>query len=497
MDASTILAHAKAAIERPELDREGLLSCQDALSFVTTAPRALASQVWVDECLEKFIDSLMHPSGPPGELLAPMIRCLGVASNVARICLIQPPLPRKAPPATAAAAVPAPAAKVAAATTAAVATSTRATSATAAPPAESPALRWISLLCRVTDTQSALWAHVTHRDLGGLPSASSRGPKTLNALAADLVGAGCVDTVLDLLREPKPAPNSPGSSKAAAAADGDGATAAAAAGGGAHFGPPPSDSPEHPVEPALGVLRSNMVTNWEAAAAGEGRSGGEGDGGTAASGGGGAGTSVGTPSELVSVDLVEHVVVLVSQLVSCAAAVSVTPASGTLTVASMLVAQAIGRIEVKRVKRTDGQRLVLGVQRLQLLVPQDSPQAAWSGFAAVVPPRVAVAALSLASPILTLKLWGVKDLALLIGQANGLMASTNDGESSQAPLTVADAIHREGVPALLVGDSAHEEVRSLNPSRVLPSPSESFRVLPQSRGQLSRTLPNAARAPPS
>ena len=427
-NAQEMLQRAKNAITNP-LDREGLLSEHEALTLVRESPNDPSVLLWVDACLELLVDSLMRPSSPPGDLLTPMIRCLGVASEVVHLCLRRPQIPRSnlaaAPPPSSLEATPA-----------------LPTSPAPAMP-EAPAQRWLALLSRILDPQSPLWAHVTHRDLGGLPSASNRGPKTLHALAADLTGAGCIETLLGLLREPAPAPSS---SSAPPAAGGDGAGGAGAHG---RAGVPSSSST---------VGSATTVSAVQPVEPAPSAKGGIKDGAGAGSAGAAAAMGVGTPSALMSADLVESIVVTLSLVVNSAAAANMAPAAGTLLRASKLAAQAIGRIELKRLKRTDGQRLVLAVQRLQLLVPQDSRDAALAGFGALVPPRVAVAARSLSSPILELRLWAVKDLALLIGQASQLAASTSDVETGQAPVTVADAILRERVPSLLVGDAAHEEV---------------------------------------
>lgn len=432
-NAQEMLQRAKNAIAKP-LDREGLLSEHEALSLVRESPSDPSVLLWVDECLELLVDSLMRPSSPPGDLLTPMIRCIGVASEVVHLCLRRPQIPRSnlptAPPPSSVEATPA--------------------SPTSPAPAtpEAPAQRWLALLSRILDPQSPLWAHVTHRDLGGLPSASNRGPKTLHALAADLTGAGCIETLLGLLREPAPAPSAP---FAPPAAGGDGAGGAGAHG---RAGAPSASSSPSTVGSATTVSSMQPVEPAPSAKGGVKVGAGAGSAGAAAA------TGEGTPNALMNVDLVESIVVALSQVVNSAAAANVAPAAGTLLRASKLAAQAIGRIELKRLKRTDGQRLVLAVQRLQLLVPQDSRDAALAGFGALVPPRVAVAARSLSSPILELRLWAVKDLALLIGQAAQLAASTSDVETGQAPVAVADAILRERVPSLLVGDAAHEEVLS-------------------------------------
>ena len=431
-NAQEMLQRAKNAIAKP-LDREGLLSEHEALSLVRESPSDPSVLLWVDECLELLVDSLMRPSSPPGDLLTPMIRCLGVASEVVHLCLRRPQIPcsnlAAAPPPSSVEATPA-----------------LLTSPAPAMP-EAPAQRWLALLSRILDPQSPLWAHVTHRDLGGLPCASNRGPKTLHALAADLTGAGCIETLLGLLREPAPAPSA---SFAPPAAGGDGAGAGAHARAGA---PSASSSPST-------VGSATTVSSVQPVEPAPSAKGGIKDGAGAGSAGAAAAMGVGTPSALMSADLVESIVVTLSLVVNSAAAANMAPAAGTLLRASKLAAQAIGRIELKRLKRTDGQRLVLAVQRLQLLVPQDSRDAALAGFGALVPPRVAVAARSLSSPILELRLWAVKDLALLIGQAAQLAASTSDVETGQAPVAVADAILRERVPSLLVGDAAHEEVLS-------------------------------------
>jgi hypothetical protein len=432
-NAQEMLQRAKNAIAKP-LDREGLLSEHEALSLVRESPSDPSVLLWVDECLELLVDSLMRPSSPPGDLLTPMIRCIGVASEVVHLCLRRPQIPRSnlpaAPPPSSVEATPA--------------------SPTSPAPAtpEAPAQRWLALLSRILDPQSPLWAHVTHRDLGGLPSASNRGPKTLHALAADLTGAGCIETLLGLLREPAPAPSA---SFAPPAAGGDGA---GGAGAHARAGAPSASSSPSTVGSATTVSSVPPVEPAPSAKGGVKVGAGAGSAGAAAA------TGEGTPNALMNVDLVEGIVVALSQVVISAAAANVAPAAGTLLRASKLAAQAIGRIELKRLKRTDGQRLVLAVQRLQLLVPQDSRDAALAGFGALVPLRVAVAARSLSSPILELRLWAVKDLALLIGQASQLAASTSDVETGQAPVAVADAILRERVPSLLVGDAAHEEVLS-------------------------------------
>ena len=134
MSAQELLQRAKEAISKP-LDREGLLSEHDALSLVRESPSHPSVLDWVDECLEPLVDSLMRPSGPPGELLAPMIRCLGVASDVVHLCLRHPQTPRNKAPATA----PAPAADA-----------TPASTAPGAP--EAPAQRWLALLSRITSS---------------------------------------------------------------------------------------------------------------------------------------------------------------------------------------------------------------------------------------------------------------------------------------------------------------------------------------------------------
>ena len=132
-----------------------------------------------------------------------------------------------------------------------------------------------------------------------------------------------------------------------------------------------------------------------------------------------------------------------------------------LSNASCTITYAIRRLRAQKLKRTDGQRLVIAMQRLQLLVnPELISQAAWLSFAAITPARVAVSAKALASPILTLKLWGIKDLTLLISQANGI--ATSSEEANRASLTVADAVNQEAIPSLLLGDYAHEEVLSLS-----------------------------------
>ena len=79
--------------------------------------------------------------------------------------------------------------------------------------------------------------------------------------------------------------------------------------------------------------------------------------------------------------------------------------------------------------------------------PPPKPAAPPSGFSAVVPPRVAICAKALASPTLTLRLWGVKELASLIAQATSLA----EAEAAQAPLALCEALRREGVPSLLLG----------------------------------------------
>ena len=276
---------------------------------------------------------------------------------------------------------------------------------------EHPALRWLVLLSRITDVQSPLWAHVTvSQDSHGM-SISSRGPAALTALAADLLEAGCVDAALSLLREVRSTESAAG------------------------IGPERSNVLDLPDPPAVAAASAD------------------------------APPPQGAPAVATSVDVVESVVVLVSQMMTVGTARPAQPTGGTLQLASNLVTRAVGRLDAKTLKRAEAQRLLLAAQQLQLLAPLEAPakpataqstSAPASGFTAVVPPRVAICAKALASPTLTLRLWGVKDLSSLISQATALA----DGEAAQAPLVLCEALRRESVPALLLGAMAHEEVVS-------------------------------------
>ena len=158
---------------------------------------------------------------------------------------------------------------------------------------------------------------------------------------------------------------------------------------------------------------------------------------------------------LISVDLIEAVYVLVLEL-----AASATEAKATERIMPSLSAT-IRSMPISSVTQAEAIRLVTVAQRLQLLVPESAAaSAAISGFANIVPPRCAIGAKALSSPVLTLRLWAVKDLASLITQAVALAADVDAKDKSliAPPRAVADALCDAGVPRLLLGDLAHEEV---------------------------------------
>ena len=111
-----------------------------------------------------------------------------------------------------------------------------------------------------------------------------------------------------------------------------------------------------------------------------------------------------------------------------------------MAVASQRLTALLRAVPPHKLKQAEGQRLVLAVQRLQLLVASDGSGSTLAGFVAAVPPRTAIGALALASSVLTVKIWGVKDLGALIGQANAL----SDSDSYSAPRALADALVAHG-----------------------------------------------------
>ena len=95
-------------------------------------------------------------------------------------------------------------------------------------------------------------------------------------------------------------------------------------------------------------------------------------------------------------------------------------------------------------------------QRLQLVTAPDTPHAPLAGFGNMLPARTALGAKALDSPVLTLRLWAVKDLNALVAQTAALASDTSDAKARET---------RDLPPMQLAVELCHQAV----PQRLLPT----------------------------
>ena len=269
--------------------------------------------------------------------------------------------------------------------------------------AKHPILSWLGLLVDATNPAARLWSLAFSGEPGTMTVSatgavdSTQSPKALKNLANQLIEDGCLQTILDII---------------------------------AH---------RHTVSSTVTLSTSSDKS------------------------------SAPGPSIVYTVEAIEGALTFCSQLVSEApkavdgASASLPVISSDSALASAIcraVCLAIDSLPLKRLRQPEALRIAVATQQIQLLMPSGVAHAASLGFKAFIPARAAVASKALLSPVLTLRLWAVKDLSSLVGQATALTGETDGTYSASAVCALSQALVANQVPQRLLGDLAHEEVLS-------------------------------------